>query len=210
MNMKKAIHITLIAVPAVLLLLVIAGVLIVRPQAFNRYLLAKIIQSAQESTGARIGIQKLVVHWSPFTADVYGIVVHGQERETDRPLLVADHLGVNLGLRALLKHEVDLYTIVVDRPVLYVHADSHGNTNLPKASPSSSSSSTSLIIRHAAVRDGVVNYNDEQIPLSPKLEDVRAQAEYDEASNTYKGSLAYGQGRIVTKDMKPVDHNLRV
>ena len=208
--MKKAFQITLIAVPAILLLLAIVGVLIVRSQGFNRYLLAKIIQSAQENTGARIGIQKLVVHWSPFTADVYGIVVHGQERDGARPLLVADHLGISLGLRALLKHEVDLYAIVVDRPVLYVHADAHGNTNLPKAPPSSSSSNTSLIVRHVALRDGVVNYNDEQIPLSAELDDVRAQAEYDAAANTYKGSLAYGQGHIVTKDMKPVDHNLQV
>ncbi|HXM90861.1 MAG TPA: hypothetical protein VN974_04905, partial [Candidatus Dormibacteraeota bacterium] len=208
--MKKAFQITLIAVPAILLLLAIAGVLIVRSQGFNRYLLAKIIQSAQENTGARIGIQKLVVHWSPFTADVYGIVVHGQERDGARPLLVADHLGISLGLRALLKHEVDLYSIVVDRPVLYVHADAHGSTNLPKAPPSSSSSNTSLIVRHVALRDGVVNYNDEQIPLSAELDDVRAQAEYDAAANTYKGSLAYGQGHIVTKDMKPVDHNLQV
>ena len=208
--MKKALKVAVIAILAVILLLVVASVLVVRSQAFNRYLLAKIIQSAQESTGARIDVQKLAIHWSPFTADLYGIVVHGREANTAPPLLAADHLGVSLGLRALLKHEVDLYAISLDHPVFYVHADAQGNLNLPQAPPSSSSFSMSLVVRHAALRDGVVIYNDEQIPLAADLENVRAQAEYDSTANSYKGSLVYGQGRIFTKDMKPVEHNLRV
>ena len=99
--MRKAIRIVFVAVPAIILLLVIAGILVVRSKKFNRYLLAEIIQNAQESTGARIGIQKMVIRWSPFTADLYGIVVHGRETDTAPPLLVADHLGVSLGLGAL-------------------------------------------------------------------------------------------------------------
>src|SRR5579864_800690 len=208
--MKKIIRTALIVGPAILLLLAAAGFVILRSQAFNRYLLGKIIQQAQESTGAHIGIQQLAIHWSPFTADLYGIAVRGQAADTAPPLLMADHIGVSLGLRALLRREVDLYAIVVDRPVLRVHTDKQGNINLPKAPPSSSSSSSTLVVRHFALRDGVVNYNDAQVPLSADLDNVRAQAEFDAAANMYKGWLGYSQGRIVTKNMNPVQHNLRV
>jgi translocation and assembly module TamB len=210
MNRRKTIRVALIGIPALLLFLVVAGVLIVHTHTFTQFLLAKIVQKAEQSTGAHIAIQKLDVHWFPFTADVYGVVAHGQERGDEAPLLQAEHLGVSLGIRALLKNEVDLYTINLDRPVVNLRVDSRGNTNLPKPPPSQSSSNFSVIVRHASLRDGTVIYNDEQIPLAAELDDFRAMVEFDTAADKYRGTLGYRQGCIVTKTMNPVEHNARV
>src|SRR5258706_5600132 len=210
MNWKKAIRVVLIGIPALLLLLVVLGVLIVHTHAFTRFLLAKIVQRAEQSTGAHIAIQKLDVHWFPFTADVYGVVVHGQEKGGEPPLLQAEHLGVSLGIRALLKKEVDLYAINVDRPIVTLRVDARGNTNLPQAPPSQSSSKFSVIVRHASLRDGTVIYNDEQIPLAAELDDFRAMVAFDTAADKYRGSLGYRQGCIVSKTINPVEHNARV
>ena len=139
MKWKKAIHITLIALPALVLLLLAAVFVILRTQAFSRFLLAKIVQQAEQSTGARIDIQKLDLCWLPFTADFYGVVAHGRETRDESPLLQAEHLRVSLGIRALLKKQADLYAIIVDRPVVRLRVDAGGNTNLPKAPASSSS-----------------------------------------------------------------------
>jgi translocation and assembly module TamB len=207
---KRAIRVALIGIPALLLLLVVAGVLILRTHTFTRLLLAKIVQKAEQSTGAHIAIQKLDVHWFPFTADVYGVVVHGQEKGDEAPLLQAEHLGVSLGIRALLNKEVDLYSVNVDRPIVNLRVDSRGNTNLPKAPPSQSSSNLSVIVRHASLRDGTVIYNDEQIPLAAELDDFRAMVQFDSAADKYRGSLGYRQGRIVTKTINPLEHNARV
>jgi translocation and assembly module TamB len=210
MNEKKAIRAVLIGIPALLLLLVVAGVLIVHTHTFTRFLLVKIVQQAEQSTGAHIVIQKLDVHWFPFTADVYGVIVHGREKGGEAPLLQAEHLGVSLGIRALLKKEVDLYAINVDRPIVSLRVDTRDNTNLPKPPPSQSSSNFDVIVRHASVRDGTVIYNDEQIPLAAELDDFRAMVAFDAAADKYRGSLGYRQGRIVTKTINPVEHNARV
>src|SRR3984893_9539417 len=210
MNRKKVIRAVLIGIPALLLLLVVAGVLIVHTHTFTRLLLTKIVQKAEQSTGAHIAIQKLNIHWFPFTADVYGIIVHGQEKGDEAPLLQAEHLSVSLGIRALLNNEVDLYAINVDRPIVNLRVDTRGNTNLPKAPPSQSSSNFNVIVRHASLRDGTVIYNDEQIPLAAELDDFRAMVEFDSAADKYRGSLAYHQGCIVTKTINPVEHNARV
>ena len=210
MNWKKAIGYVLIALPAFVLLLVLAVVVIVHTQKFNRFLLANIIEKAEQSTGARIAIQKLDLRWSPFTADFYGVVVHGQEESGEPALLQAEHLRVSLGLRALLNKQADLYAIIVDRPVVRLRVDSHGNTNLPKAPTSSSSSNLSIVVRHASLRDGRVNYNDEQIPLSAELDDFQAGVEFDSAANKYRGSLGYRQGRVVTTTIRPVEHNAHI
>src|SRR6266403_4542568 len=209
-NRKKAIRVVLIGIPALLLLLVVAGVLLVHTHTFTKFLLAKIVQKAEQSTGAHIAIQRLDVHWFPFTADVYGVVVHGQEKADQSPLLQAEHLGVSLGIRALVNKEVDLSAVNVDRPIVNLRVDTRGNTNLPKAPPSQSSSNLSVIVRHASLRDGTVIYNDEQIPLSAELDDFRVMVEFDTATDKYRGSLGYRQGCIATKTINPVEHNARV
>lgn len=210
LNKKKAIRIVLIGLPGLAVLLVVAAVVVVHTQMFKRFLLAKIVQQAEQSTGARIAIQKLDLRWSPFTADFYGVVVHGQEKNNEPPLLATEHLGVSLGLSALLEKKVDLYAIEVDRPVVRVRVDARGNMNLPKAPPSSSSSSETVVVRHASLRDGTVNYNDQQIPLSAELDGFQAAVAFDSATNKYRGSLGYRQGCVITSNMNPIQHTAHV
>src|SRR5690349_5588906 len=210
MHTKKIIRAVLIGFPALLLLLFIGAVLTLHTQAFKRFLLAKIVRQAEQSTGARIAIQKLDVHWFPFTADVYGVVVHGQERGDDPPLLQAEHLGVSLGIRALLKKSVDLYSVTADQPIVNLRIDARGNTNLPKPPASQSSSTFSVLIRHASLRDGTVIYNDEQTPLSAELDGFYANAQYETTASKYRGSLGYRAGCVVTKTTNPVEHSAQV
>src|SRR6202022_2584118 len=152
--MNKAIRIVLIGIPALVALLLVIGFVVVDTDAFRHFLLTKIIQQADKRTGAPIEIQQLAVHWVPFNADFYGVVVHGQEGSGEPPLIVADHLGVSLGLRALLQHEVDLYAITLDHPIVNMRVDAKGNNNLPKAPPSQSYTNTQLQARHVALQDG--------------------------------------------------------
>lgn len=207
MTKKKIIRNALIGVPAVAVLLVVAALVILHTQSFHRYLLAKVLQSAEQSTGTQITVQKLDLRWSPFTADFYGVVVHGQERNGEPPLLQAEHLGMTLGLRALLNKQVDLYAITLDRPVIWLRVDARGNTNLPKSPPSTSTSNETVLVRHASLRDGTVNYNDQQIPLSAELDDFQAGMQFDAAAQTYRGTLGYRRGRVVTSGLNPVEHN---
>src|SRR5260370_15975079 len=210
MNTKKAIRIALIGLPALILLLVIAAVVGLRNHTFSRFLLTKIVHQAELSTGTHITIQKLDLRWAPFTADFYGLIVHGQEKSYEPPLLQAEHVGLSLGLRALLKKQVDLYAITVDRPVVWLRVDAGGNTNLPKPPPSNSSSNETIVVRHASLKDGTVNYNDQQIPLAAELDDFKASVQFDAAANKYRGSLRYIQGCLVTAGMNPVQHTANV
>src|SRR5882762_11308901 len=211
MNTKKAIRIALIGLPALILLLVIVAIVTLRTYTFSYFLLTKIVHQAELSTGTHITIQKLDLRWAPFTADFYGVIVHGQEKSYEPPLLQAEHVGVSLGLRALLKKQVDLYAITVDRPVVWLRVDASGNTNLPKPPPSNNSSSNeTIVVRHASLKDGTVNYNDQQIPLAAELDDFKASVQFDATANKYRGSLGYRQGCVVTAGMNPVEHTANV
>jgi translocation and assembly module TamB len=186
-------------------LLIIGGLVAVHTKAFRRFLLAKIIEQAQTSTGARIEIRNMGLQWSPLTADFYGIVVHGKEKSDEAPLAVANHLRVSLGMRALLHKKVDLFAIVLDRPVLHVRSDAEGRTNLPQP-PTKSSSNLNVLVRYLAITDGTVHYNDEQTPLSAELRDFHAQVSYNLGAAIYRGSVGYERGWIVAKDFNRLEH----
>ena len=212
MNAEKTVRWTLAGTAAVLAVIFFAGLVLTRSAAFHRYLLGKIIQQAQESTGARIEVKRMDLSWSPLTADFYGVTVHGREKNAEPALLTADHLGVSLGIGELLHHSVDLYSLVLDRPVVHVLVTEDGRNNLPQApqSKTTSSSNTKLLVRHAAIRDGLVNYNDQQTPLSADLDNFYATADYNPVANKYAGSLGYRQGIVAAKDMNAFAHEAQI
>lgn len=202
---KKRAKQLLVAIAAASVVLLIAAAVFLQTKAFRQLLLTQLIQRAERSTGARVQIQAVALHWSPFTVDLYGIVVHGKENASRSPLFQAEHLGVSLGLRALLKRQIDLYSLTVDRPIVVLQVDSHGASNLPTAPPFQPSS-FNVVIRHASILDGKVHFNDLQVPLAAELDNVYLLAAYNRASSMYQGSLGYGPGRILTRGMRPIEH----
>jgi translocation and assembly module TamB len=212
MDAGKTIRWTLTGIAAALMVIFFAGLALTRSAAFHRYLLGKIIQQAQESTGARVEVRSMDLRWSPLRADFYGVVVHGAEKSAQPALLTADHLGVSLGVAELLHHSVDLYTLVLDRPVVHVLVSEDGRNNLPQAphAAAQSSSNTKMLVRHAAIRDGLVNYNDQQIPLSADLDNFYATADFNPIANKYTGSLGYRQGIVTAKDMNAFAHQTQI
>jgi translocation and assembly module TamB len=211
MNLKKIARITFIVFPLALLLLIAAAFAVVRSQAFQRFVLSTIIEKTQAQTGARVEIRNIALHWSPFAIDLFGIVLHGQEQNREPALFGADHLRVGLAIRDLLHHQINLSEIALDRPVVHLRVDPAGNSNLPRPpTRSTSSSNFRLLVRQLAIRNGLVSYNDEQIPLSAELDNFAAEAGWDATTSTYKGSLGYTQGRVLTKRMNPFKHTAHV
>src|SRR5215469_18744235 len=114
-----------------LAVLAITGSFVARSQTFHRFLLSKVIEQAEASTGARVEIRNMNLSWIPMTADFYGLVVHGSETSPQYPLLQADHLRIRLQIRALLRHQVSLSDVVIDRPIVNLGVDAKGRSNLP-------------------------------------------------------------------------------
>ena len=212
MDLAKTFRWTFAGIALALAVIFLVGLAVTRSGAFHRFLLGKIIQQAQESTGARVEIKSMDLRWNPAAADFYGVVVHGAEKDPEPPLLTADHLHVTLGLRELLRHQIDLYAIALDHPVLNLRVAKDGRNNLPHTASTAkaSSSRTSLLVRHAAIRDGLLNYNDEQIPLSADLDNFSARADFDPGTNMYTGSLGYQQGRVAAKGINPFEHATQI
>src|ERR1043166_5282288 len=107
--MRSKLTVALLAIPLSTILLIGLAVIAVHTRSFNRFVLAQFIAAVERSTGARIEVQSLKMTWSPFTAELLGIVAHGKEAANEAPLFRAERLAVRMGLRPLLKHQVNLY-----------------------------------------------------------------------------------------------------
>src|SRR6516225_4087911 len=189
--------------------LAITGSFVARSRTFRRFLLSKVIQQAEASTGAQVEIGKMNLAWIPMTADFYGLVVHGSETNPQYPLLQADHLRIRLHIGALLRHQLSLSDVVIDRPSVTFRVDAEGRSNLPSVRKSQSSNLT-FVIQHVSIQKGIISYNDQQIPLNVELRDFRMQASFDPHIDGYQGTLSYGYGWVAPEGPNRFEHEAKI
>src|SRR5262245_50168835 len=178
-----------------LVILLSAGILVVRTRAFHQYLLATVVKYAEQAIGGRVELGDLTFRLWGLRADLYRLAVHGTERDHQAPLFSADHLAIDLRLLSVWKHNVDLEEIVVDRPVVHVSVDKQGRTNLPQTPASASGrapvSIFDLAIGRFLIKEGEIYYNDRQARLDGEVCDLQAQASFDPSKAGYTGTLSY-------------------
>jgi translocation and assembly module TamB len=196
-----------------LVILLTAGVIVVRTRAFHQYLLATVVKYAQQATGGRVELGDFTFQLWGLRADLYRIAVHGTEPDTQAPLFSADHLAIDLRLLSLWKHTVDLEEIVVDRPVVHVSLDKQGHTNLLQTPPPAPRTTPvtifDLAIGRFLVNEGEIYYNDRQARLYAEVCDLQAQASFDPSKVGYTGTLSYREGRVEFGDFNPLQHDFQ-
>ncbi len=180
---------------------------------FRHDILAKVENSIQESTGAKLEVGDFNLRLSNMTLDLYDIVLRGREADRSRPLLAADHLQVGLTIDSLLGRKWHVRDIVLDHPVVHFEVNKAGENNLPtppqKKTSSSNTNVFDLAIRELKLDRGEIYYNDQKTPLDADMHDFNVNAGYDPAQNKYSGTLGYNNGRIVYGTYAPMEHNMQ-
>jgi translocation and assembly module TamB len=210
---KRILRFVLIVLP-ILLVLVGAGVLVIRSRAFHRYLLGVIIKHAAEATGGRVEIGDFAFHWRGLQADLYRVVLHGRESGSSAPLFSADHIGASLRVISLRRQKVSLNDLVIDHPVIDFLVGAKGQSNLPPAPPRPADGKPidvfKLAVGHFALNNGLIYCNDRYTPLVAEVQDLVAQVSFNAATVAYDGSLAYRQARVQFGVYRPFLHDLEV
>lgn len=200
---------------SVLIALLVAAYFLVHTRAFNQFVLSQLEQQTRARAGARLNISSMAIDWHRLALDLYGLTLHGAESSIQPPLLAAAHVRIRLKIVSLLKSKVDLAEIMIDRPEAHIFMDTQGHSNLPETPSARSSSSFpetifDLAVQHVSINDGQIYYNDEKIPLAAEFRDFRAQANFSNSSNEYRGSFSYDNARLTVENFNPVQHDLRL
>lgn len=206
-----------VALSALLLVVLaaLASFLVLRSDAFHRYVLAQMVSRVEKATGGKVQIGDFTFHLSGLRVDLYRVAFHGAERSSAPPLLWVDHIGANFKIVSLFGGEFGLSAVEINHPVVHFIVDASGRSNLPNPSSSQQSAQSKgpadlfrLAINRFALRSGEINVNDRQIPLEADLRRLQIQGGFEPRKGEYRGSLRYQSGEIQLSDLKPIDHRL--
>jgi translocation and assembly module TamB len=195
---------------ASILLIVVTGLLIgivalLQNHSFRQRLLRIALPAVNRRLGAEVRIRDFSFHLSLATPllSIDNLVVDGAPSS---PLLTVDHLELGLRIVSILERKWHFNHLAIDHPVLRLHVNDDGTTNLP-----SSGSSTDIFdlgIRRVLLKSGELYYNDSKRDLEAALQDVELHSRFDPQPKKYSGRLRYRNGRIHFHDWNPPPHSL--
>ena len=105
MNWKRVASWSAIALSALAVSSIAIALVLFHSGAFKNYLLEKIQQTASESLNTPVRMQNLGLHFSPLSADLYGVTVRGTEPGTEPPLLTIDHIKIGITIISIIRRE---------------------------------------------------------------------------------------------------------
>ena len=198
-----------------IVLLVVAAVVAVHTHAFRNWVLNMSEQKASAALNTQVRAQRFDLSWSGIspTVDLYGVSIAGAAPYSDPPILQVAHLHLAIRITSLIGREWNIQDLSLDRPVVHVYVDAKGNDNIPKmnTAPSNSSSNTSIFtlgVRHAALTNGEITYNNIKSTLSADLHDLHLQSRFVVGQSEYTGTLGYNNGVIRMSNYRPLPNSL--
>ena len=208
---KKAVGWTAVVIGIVLLVAIAAVFVLVRSPGFHRWVLAKIVEQASQSTGARVELENFDLHLKTLTADIYGLTVHGTEATGEKPLLEIRKATVGLKIISILDRKVNLSELLVEDPVVHLTVNKDGRSNLPTPPASNGKSSTNvfdLAVGHVLVTDGAIYVRDQKLPVYANLFGLQTETSFSQLEKKYSGTFEYTSGTIDYGAVKPLPHAL--
>ena len=210
---RKWIGWTAVSLGALLLFVIVAAVLLLNNAGFQHYLIGKITQQAREATGARVEIHGFHFKLKTLTAEVYGLTVHGTEAAGEKPLLQIQRATVSFRVISLLKRQVNLSELLVERPIANLAVTQEGRSNLPQPPPSQKKSSSTnvfdLAVAHVLLTDGEIDLKDRKIPVDANLNGLRTEISFSQLAKKYSGTMSYQTGLIHYEQLRPLQHTLQ-
>jgi translocation and assembly module TamB len=210
MKWKRTIGWTLAVLVVLIGIGVIGGYFYLKSSGFRQFAIRKIVEQANEATGGRTQIRALDFNLSTLTAHLYDVVIRGNESPAAPPLLEVDKLTVGLKIQSVLHHKINLSELLIEHPVVHVQVDRDGNSNIPQAPPSQSSSHTSvfdLAVGHVALSQGEINYGDRKTSVDADLYNLGTDVTFDSSATRYRGSISYDNGHVRYGEYAPFPHS---
>ncbi|MEO8593900.1 MAG: translocation/assembly module TamB domain-containing protein [Candidatus Solibacter sp.] len=178
-----------------MLILLVAGITIVRTDWFRNMVREKIIAAVEDSTGGRVEIGAFVFDWTHLRAKVSNLVLHGLEPANVPPLFRADLLQVDLKLLSPFRGFVDIAYLLVEKPQANVIVSTDGRTNVPapkvpgKGDKTALQTVVDLAIGKFDLRSGNFVFGDRKSDLNASGENLRAQLDFNRLTSRYSGQV---------------------
>jgi translocation and assembly module TamB len=203
--------ITAVTIACLCGVLVIGLTLVLRTQWFEERVREKIVSSIEQATGGRVEMASFSYDWHKLSADFRGIVIHGTEPASARPLFRADSIRIGLKIVSVLKGDYDVAALIINRPEvnLVIHAD--GTTNAPAAGHAprtfadSAEALLNLKVRHFELQEATIRANTQRLQLNAQAENLWVGLTYHPKRPSYEIRLSSQEVRVFPNQFHPLD-----
>jgi translocation and assembly module TamB len=200
------------AVVAMLLLAALAGVLVLRSDWFRERARERIVREVERATGGRAELERFSFDWRRLRAEVAALVVHGKESAAEPPLLRVESLTLEMRIISAVRRDVDLASLTVDRPRVYLAVYPDGSTNLPSPARRSDANWAQQLLRLKVgwyqIREGLFEFDQRRLPLNLRGEDLSIRMDYEPAGSRYRGEFATRRLRVTAVAEGPFETGL--
>lgn len=186
----------------------VAAVIIFQSDWFKNKVREKIASVAETATGGRAEIGRFRYDWRTLRAEVSPFVLHGKEPAGSPPFFRAEKIQIGLKIISVLKKQVDIAFLTVEKPQVYVVVAPDGTTNIPtpklprRTNKNFAGQLLDLKIQHFELHDGLAEYNSQRIPLDLTGEHLQASFSYLANGPRYLGEISARQLRASSPRLK--------
>lgn len=169
---------------------VVAGVVVIQTAWFKNLVRTRMESVVELATGGRVEIGSFSYNWRDLTAEVQSFVVHGTEPASAPPLFRAEKVKVGLKIISALEKKVDIASLIVDAPHVYITIGPDGSTNIPhpkipRLNENVIDDLLDLRVQHIELRHGIAAYNSWRVPLDAIGEHLQMSLVYEAAGPRY-------------------------
>ena len=174
----------------------------------------RVVSELEAATGGRVEVAGFLFDWSEFRVDVNGLVIHGREGPQEPALFQAGRVTLWLKIVSLLRRDIDLAAIHLERPRVHIRIDNAGNSNLPAPRRAAGDRGAldeflSLAVGEYAIRQGEFSYNSRRTPLDLEGKNLALQMTFSAQGPSYDGMLATDELRIAAPLAVPLALGIR-
>ena len=203
---RKIVVFGLIGIAALALVSAAGLFIVLQTDWFKNKVRERIVSVAETATGGRVEIGGFDYDWRSLTAEVGPFVLHGTEPPAGPPLFRADKIQVGLKIISAFKKQVDILSLLVDKPQVYVVVAPDGSTNVPSLKVAGKKNVADqlldLKIKHFELRDGVAEYNSAKIPIDVRGDRLQASLVYEAGGPRYAAEISAKPIRVVSSRLR--------
>ncbi|HSW49400.1 MAG TPA: hypothetical protein VLH09_04455, partial [Bryobacteraceae bacterium] len=193
---------------AVSVLLLVAGITVVRSAWFREEVRQRVIREVESATGGRAEIGVFSFDWRRLRAEVRSFVLHGAEEPGAPPLFSASSVEVGLRVISALRRDVDIAYLSLVEPRIRIVIYEDGRTNLPQPKAARVRRNPveqvlGLAVKRFEVRRGLLEIDQRQFPLEARGEDLSARWYYRTAGPSYTGEVSFRKLNLSSPSLVP-------
>lgn len=169
----------------------------------------RMVAEIEKATGGRVEIGNYSFDWRRLEVKVGPVVLHGKESATEPPFVRVASVTATLRIVSMMERKVDLAALHIEQPRVHIVFYSDGSNNIPDPAVHHSETTWAEDLVHLAVRrydvvNGLFEYDDRQIPLNLRGEDLLVHMRL-ESSGRYRGELESNRVRVIPNGTGPIE-----